>query len=99
MGPTIVERVLGRVREYLEGARKVPSIKQCAPGKTHGSDYGGNSTGMCTRIFGRCAKSTKYKTVCTEDDSWDRLQREEYWDVYETIWKVRKARFLGALLQ
>lgn len=78
---------------------EVPGIKQCAPGKTHGSDYSGKSTGMCTRIFGRCAKSTKYKTVCTEDDSWVRLQRKEYWDVYETIWKVRKARFLGALLQ
>ena len=35
---------------------KVPSIKQCAPRKTHGSDYGGKSTGMCTRLFGRCTK-------------------------------------------
>ena len=53
----------------------------------------------CGGLLDCCGGSTRYKTVCTAKDSWVRLQRKEYWDVYETIWKVRKARFLGALLQ
>ena len=56
MGPTTAETVLGCVREYLEGAQKVPSIKQCAPRMTRGTGYSEKSTGMCTRLFGRCAK-------------------------------------------
>ena len=35
---------------------KVPSMKQCAPRMTRGSAYGGKSTGLCTRLFGRCTK-------------------------------------------
>jgi len=53
----------------------------------------------CDSYSGLCGESTKYKTVRTEKDSWVRLRWNEYWDVYETIWKVHEARFLGALLQ
>jgi hypothetical protein len=45
---------------------KVPSIKQCAPRKTHGSDYGRKSTGMCTSLFGRCTKQNSSVRYCSE---------------------------------